>query len=128
LTWRLVVRDGFAAAHRLKGSGGRCENLHGHNFAVELAVEGDRLDPVTGMLIDFAVLKGVLARALADLDHSDLNGHPALAGESPSSEALARHVFSRAASELAGKQVRVESVTVWESERAGATYRGGGAG
>lgn len=128
MSFRLCVRDGFAAAHRLAGSGGRCERPHGHNFAVELAVEGDTLDPVTGMLVDFAELKGALARALADLDHSDLNQHPALAGKSPSSEVIARTVFDRVRGELAGRPVRVESVTVWESEKASATYRPGGAG
>jgi 6-pyruvoyltetrahydropterin/6-carboxytetrahydropterin synthase len=122
---RLAVRDGFAAAHRLPGSGGRCEGLHGHNFAVELAVEGERLDPVTGMLLDFGVLKGALARILADLDHRDLNALPALGGASPSSENLALHILSRARQELAAHPVTVSSVTVWESEKASATARQG---
>ncbi len=123
MTYRLSVRDGFAAAHRLAGSGGRCENLHGHNFAVELTVAGEKLDPATGMLTDFGILKAALGRVLAGLDHRDLNALPALAGASPSSEVLAAHILGCAIAELAGSPVRVESVTVWESDRACATCR-----
>lgn len=124
MTFSLVVRDGFSAAHRLAGSGGKCEKLHGHNFAVEMAVEGEKLDPVTGMLLDFGVLKKILADILADLDHGDLNMAPCLGGKSPSSENLARHILERARRDLAGhRAVRVAAVTVWESDRASATAR-----
>ena len=56
MKYLLVVRDSFAAAHRLVGSGGRCENLHGHNWKVEVTVETDTLDEA-GMGLDFTVLK-----------------------------------------------------------------------
>jgi len=123
VTFRLAIRDGFSAAHRIRGSGGRCEDPHGHNFQVELAVVGDELDPVTGMLLDFTVLKRVLSGILSDLDHRDLNEHPDLSGMSPSSEVLARYVLKRAREAIDSPGVLVESVTVWESERASATCR-----
>src|SRR5512138_203751 len=112
MVYRLTVRDGFAAAHRIVGSGGRCESLHGHNFTVELAVEGRELGG-TGMLVDFSELKAVLGRILGELDHSDLNAHPAFAGVSPSSENIARHVFRLAAAALEGSPAKLAEVTVF---------------
>jgi 6-pyruvoyltetrahydropterin/6-carboxytetrahydropterin synthase len=128
MSFRLAVRDVFAAAHRIRACGGGCERLHGHNFAVELSVEGGEADPATGMLVDFAVIRSALSRVLAELDHHDLNAVPAFTGMSPSSEIIARHVFFRARAELSPHPVCVESVTVWESERASATYRETGKG
>ncbi len=40
----LCVKDSFAAAHRLVGYKGKCEELHGHNFAVEVFLSGHRLE------------------------------------------------------------------------------------
>jgi len=121
MTWSLSVHGGFAAAHRIVGSGGKCESIHGHNFRVVLTVRGENLDG-SGMLVDFGVLKEILARVLAPLDHCDLNQCPAFSGKSPSSENIASHVFMEASRELRGRGVRVQSVTVSESETASATY------
>ena len=41
--WRLTVRDEISAGHALRHYEGKCERMHGHNFAVELTVEGDKL-------------------------------------------------------------------------------------
>jgi 6-pyruvoyltetrahydropterin/6-carboxytetrahydropterin synthase len=122
VTWFLKVKGGFSAAHRLVGSGGKCESLHGHNFKVELEVEGRQLDD-TGMVVDFAVLKGTLKCVLDNLDHSDLNEIPAFAGKSPSSENIARYVLQEIESKVSSSGVKVRAVTVSESDTASATYR-----
>ena len=121
MPYRLVVKNGFAAAHRIVGSGGRCENMHGHNFKVELTVGGDRLDGA-GMLMDFGDLKAILGEVVGDLDHRDLNDHPAFEGRSPSSENLAEHIYREAERRHSGSGVGVISVTVSESDTASATY------
>lgn len=121
MKYLLAVRDTFSAAHRLAGSGGRCENLHGHNFAVEIKVEGARLDGA-GMVVDFTVLKNILRTILIDLDHTDLNSVPAFSGQSPSSERIAEYVFERAEELLSDLDVGIASVTVSESRNASATY------
>ena len=121
MTWHLSIKGGFAAAHRIIGCGGKCESIHGHNFRVVLAVQGEKLDD-SGMLLDFGILKKVLAKALAPLDHCDLNQCPAFSGMSPSSENIARYVCGVASRELTGTGVLVCSVTVSESETASATY------
>ena len=94
MTYRLSVHDHFSAAHRLAGSGGKCESLHGHNFRVTLEVTGEQLDE-TGMLMDFGELKKVLRNVLAELDHSDLNEHQAFIDSSPSSENIARFIWGK---------------------------------
>ena len=86
--WRLTVRDDFAAAHALRHYEGKCERLHGHNFAVELTVEGQNLTQDTEMLLDFKVLKTGLKRVLETLDHRLLNETPPFDRLNPSSENL----------------------------------------
>lgn len=122
MKYLLSVRDSFAAAHRLVGSGGKCENLHGHNFKVELTVGGDDLDD-SGMLMDFTDLKKTLKSILSDLDHRDLNTVHPFSQSSPSSEKIAEYIYQRASQELDGGSAGVVSVTVSESDAASATYR-----
>lgn len=121
MSYRLYVRDVFSGAHRLVGSGGRCEALHGHNFHVTLEVKGDHLDK-TGMLVDFGDLKKALKTILAELDHSDLNEHPAFSGSSPSSENIARFIWESVNKVTGSASVTVASVTVSESDTAWAKY------
>lgn len=126
--WRLSVRDHFSAAHALRNYHGKCENLHGHNFSVEVCIEGRRLDPATGMLLDFGILKKALKAALEPFDHADLNALPLFAEENPSSENLARKIQERFALLLAecsgpqAREVRLVSVSVSEKESQTATW------
>lgn len=126
--WRLTVRDQFSAAHALRNYHGKCESPHGHNFDVEASVEGVRLDPETGMLVDFAILKAALKTVLAELDHADLNNSPPFDAINPSSENLARHIGERLAVLLAEcpdpqvKAARLTSVSVSEKATQTATW------
>jgi 6-pyruvoyltetrahydropterin/6-carboxytetrahydropterin synthase len=52
--YMLTIRTSFAAAHNLKNYQGDCENLHGHNWKVEVAVTAQELDKA-GLGIDFKV-------------------------------------------------------------------------
>jgi 6-pyruvoyltetrahydropterin/6-carboxytetrahydropterin synthase len=121
MPYRLAIHDSFAAAHRLTGSGGKCESLHGHNFRVTLEVAGDQLDE-TGMLIDFGDLKGILKEVLARLDHTDLNENQAFTGSSPSSENIARFIWEKVSGAVDVDTVTVAAVTVFESDTASARY------
>ncbi len=111
MTWLLRVRDTFQAAHFLKDYKGKCEKTHGHTFKVEVVIEVKELD-VTGIGVDFAVIKKLLNEVLPD--HTHLNEvYPF----NPSAENLARQFFQELKSRLP-----VREVTVWESEDAAATY------
>jgi 6-pyruvoyltetrahydropterin/6-carboxytetrahydropterin synthase len=111
MSWRLRVREKFQAAHFLKEYRGKCENIHGHTFQVEVVVEVKELDRA-GIGIDFTRIKAKLAEVLPD--HTLLND---VYRFNPSAENLARQFFG----ELK-KHFPVIEVTVWESEDASATY------
>lgn len=125
--WELKVRDEFAAAHALRHYEGKCERLHGHNFAVEVRVGGRELNPRTHILLDFKILKLALKRVLDELDHAALNDLEFFAAANPSSENIARHVWRRMEEELAAcpdaAGVRLVCVEVSEKDSQSAVYR-----
>lgn len=120
--YRLTVRDEFAAAHALRHYQGKCENIHGHNYGVELVVEGETLSGDVEILADFGDLKKALKAALADLDHRLLNDVPPFDRLNPSSENLARHLYKRLEGPVTALKARVHSVTVSERGAQSATY------
>ena len=119
----LYVRDSFAAAHRLEDYHGKCEELHGHNFKVEVLVQGDAVGE-GGMLLDFAILKGRLKEVLDELDHKYINEIPFFKERASSSEYLALYIYDRLKVLLGSEAVILREVRVWESENAYAAYGG----
>ncbi|MDD3846440.1 MAG: 6-carboxytetrahydropterin synthase QueD [Syntrophorhabdaceae bacterium] len=117
----LCVKDSFAAAHRLVGYKGKCEELHGHNFTVEVFISGDRLGD-DGMLVDFQTIKADLQEVLDILDHKYINDIPFFAERASSAEYIAMYIFSEMDRRTGGERVSVREVRVWESERAYASY------
>ena len=67
--YEVSVKRTFSAAHRLEDIGGKCEDLHGHNFSIEVSVAGDRLNS-QGVVVDFRILKEWIDHILADLDQA----------------------------------------------------------
>jgi 6-pyruvoyltetrahydropterin/6-carboxytetrahydropterin synthase len=80
--YRLTIHTHFAAAHNLINYQGDCENLHGHNWKVELTVAARQLDKA-GLGIDFKILKLETKRMLDRLDHKYLNELPFFPGAQP---------------------------------------------
>ena len=122
--YTLRVEGAFEAAHRVVDYPGKCDRLHGHNWVVEAAFRGTRLDDL-GMLIDFKVAKKALAAVLDDYDHYYLNDiAPFSDGLNPTAENLARIIYERLAAreELAGTGVELAALTVWESPKSSVTY------
>jgi len=120
--WRLAVRSEFSAGHALRRCRSKCENLHGHNFSVEMVVEGNSLQEDTDLLVDFSVLKARLRKELEGLDHRVLNEFAPFDVINPSSENLARHLWERLAQAMEEPGVRLHSVTVGEKAGQSATY------
>jgi len=121
--YEVSVKRTFSAAHRLEDIGGKCEDLHGHNFSVEVSVAGDRLNS-QGVVLDFRILKEWIDHILADLDHRYLNEAVHFKGVNPSSENIARIVYEMIQEEARALDLSVSSVTVWESDSSRATYKG----
>ena len=119
--YELKVTSHFSAAHQLRNYEGGCENLHGHNWKVEVHVAGEAVGE-DGMLIDFKVIKNATNRVLDELDHKLLNELEPFKEVNPSSENIARHIFTALGAMLNREEVRVARVSAWESETACATY------
>ena len=120
--WRLTVRGEFASAHALRHYQGKCESLHGHNYAVEMVVEGETLTPDTELVVDFSILKKELRAELGLIDHVNLNEYPPFDTVNPSSENLARYLYRRMKARLSEMPVRLYSLTVGETAMQSATY------
>ncbi len=120
--FKLKVQDYFSAAHYLKNYEGPCENLHGHNWKVELLVEGSQLNNLD-ILIDFKILKSILKETLDELDHKLLNEIPYFKNVNPSSERLAEYIFKKIKDKLSQySNIKVKEVTVYETDKVSATY------
>lgn len=118
--FELKIRTRFAAAHQLQMVGEKCENLHGHNWIVEVYVAGQELN-AAGVLIDFGELKAHVREIIDTLDHKFLNELNLCDGQ-PSSENIAVYIAKGVQAKLNGQKIRVSRVTAWESEDASATY------
>jgi len=119
--YHLMIQTHFAAAHNLLNYQGDCENLHGHNWKIEVTVKAESLD-AAGLGIDFKVLKKKTNIIMDRLDHKYLNDLEMFKGVSPSSEHISRYIFESLAEEMSEFEVEVERITVWESDNACASY------
>ncbi|MDR0549192.1 MAG: 6-carboxytetrahydropterin synthase QueD [Deltaproteobacteria bacterium] len=122
--FELKVTSRFAAAHNLREFHGRCENLHGHNWFVEVRVTAKELDR-TGLVIDFGVLKKLLNETLDLVDHKYLNELEYFKVDNVSSENIARFIFNQMAPQISAasdNRVKLTSVSAWENESSCATY------
>ena len=120
--FRVTITKSFSAAHALK-IGGKCEDLHGHNFKVDVTVEGLELNP-EGILIDFRDLKRWTVEVLDELDHKYLNDLSPFTGGCATSEKVAQHVYTLIAKKMKGRSARIAEVTVWESDNSRVAYSG----
>ena len=119
-------RESFNAAHQLCDPGlsdeenhrvfGKCANLHGHNYVLEVVVAG-QVDQATGYVFDLKQLSDVIARqVIQDVDHRNLNTDvPWLEGLIPTAENLAIAFWERIRSELPEGMLR--SVRLWETDK-----------
>jgi 6-pyruvoyltetrahydropterin/6-carboxytetrahydropterin synthase len=119
--YELRVVTHFAAAHQLKMVGSKCENMHGHNWKIEVYVTGDKLN-AGGVLVDFGEIKVQVAEVMQKLDHKFLNELDYIPDGKPSSENIAYFVATELQSRIDNSSARVSRVTAWESDDACATY------
>jgi len=123
--FELKVKSHFAGAHQLTMVGQKCENLHGHNWNVEVCVTGDKLNSA-GVLADFGDIKKAVRKVVdEELDHKFLNDLEMFKGVQPTSERIAIYIAQRVQAILSrevSEAVRVSKVMAWESDDACATY------
>jgi 6-pyruvoyltetrahydropterin/6-carboxytetrahydropterin synthase len=124
----------FNAAHRLHNPAlsdaenralfGPCNNpnYHGHNYDLEISVEGD-VDPRTGYVADLGVVKRIAEETVvAALDHRNLNlDVPEFRDLNPTAENIAVVIWRKLEGRLPGRLVKV---VLWETPRNRVEYDG----
>ncbi|MDX9714431.1 MAG: 6-carboxytetrahydropterin synthase QueD [Dissulfurispiraceae bacterium] len=118
--FELTIETDFASAHQLRGYKGKCENMHGHNWKVQVAVTANKLNDID-IAIDFGDLRAITNDIIAPLDHTCLNTIFPFTEINPSSENISKWIYESLKKRLP-EGIDVTSVTVWESDTASATY------
>ena len=122
-SFEIMIERNFSSAHQLRGYKGKCENLHGHNYKVEIFARGRELDNI-GLLVDFGDLKKAADEIVNYLDHRNINELPPFDEElNPSAENLARYFLERVADSVGDTRVQVYKVRVYETPTSVATYQ-----
>jgi 6-pyruvoyltetrahydropterin/6-carboxytetrahydropterin synthase len=126
MTVRVGRRESFNAAHQLCDPSlsdaenrrlfGKCANLHGHNYVLEVVVAGE-VDHASGYVLDLKVLSDVICRQIIqDVDHRNLNTDvPWLDKCIPTAENLALIFWERLRPQFPEGLLR--SVRLWETEK-----------
>ena len=122
--FEVTVEQTFAAAHALRNYKGGCENVHGHNFKVQVVLVGEKLDEA-GLLVDFIDVKNLMGQVMARLDHQNLNEIAPFDVINPSAENIAEYFYSQMTGGLVNTPVpvRILEVKIWETDIQSATYR-----
>lgn len=113
--YTIRVKDHFDAAHYLPMHEGKCRNLHGHRWEVEVVLESTTL--MKGMVVDFIRIKSAFKDKLPD--HCFLNDWLS----NPTAENVAERLFLDLESSLTFCGVKFKEITVWESPNCSVTYR-----
>jgi len=113
----LTKRFRFEAAHLLPRHPGKCRFLHGHSYALRVAIEM-AVDPETGMGCDFDELAGIVEKqVLAQADHRNLNEFL----DNPTAENICVWIWQRLVDHVPGRLVEIE---LHETEDCSCVYRG----
>lgn len=119
--FEISIKGHFCGAHCLKGYDGPCANLHGHNWEVEVFLRGPGLNRL-GMLMDYRLLKELLRKVLADLDHQNLNLLPHFKKNNPTAENIAKFIFNKLAPQIRPANCRLQRVRASETPGTAAYY------
>ena len=109
---KIAAQFGFEAAHRLPNlpDGHKCKNLHGHNYRLEVSIEGPLAE--RGFVMDYAELEAIVDPIIKRVDHRFLNEIEGL--ENPTSEVMAEWFMAQIKPKLSGKVV---TLRIYETPR-----------
>ena len=120
--FEVMIERNFSSAHQLRGYRGKCENLHGHNYKIEIYARGRELNDI-GLLVDFVELKEAADEVVNFLDHRNINElEPFVEELNPSAENLARFILERVARRVGDDRVQIYKVRCFETPTSVATY------
>lgn len=122
--FEVMVEAQFAAGHYLRNYRGKCENPHGHNYKVQVTLQGSELDEA-GLLLDFKLLKQVMRPVVDRLDHQMMNDMEPFLELNPSAENIARYFYqetNKQLREMTNGRVGVKECLVFETDFTTAKY------
>lgn len=119
--YEIGIQTHFSAAHHLRGYDGSCAEFHGHNWGVEVYIQGSELDE-QGLLVDFRDLKETVGAVVSEVDHRDLNSMAYFRGTNPTSENIARYLYTELTARLNNERCSVSRVLVRETPGTVASY------
>jgi 6-pyruvoyltetrahydropterin/6-carboxytetrahydropterin synthase len=121
--FEVMIERNFSSAHQLRGYRGKCENLHGHNYKIEIYARGNELNNI-GLLVDFVELKQAADELVAYVDHKNLNElEPFVKEQNPSAENVAKFFQEKLASKINDDRVQIYKVRCFETPTSVATYQ-----
>jgi 6-pyruvoyltetrahydropterin/6-carboxytetrahydropterin synthase len=122
--FQVSVEETFSSGHALRGYKGKCENVHGHNYRVQVSLEGPELDNI-GLLVDFTHLKQIVREIIKRLDHQFINDLEPFTKVNPSAENLAKYFYDEVSGQLKSLPpgARVTETVIWETDTSSARYR-----
>jgi 6-pyruvoyltetrahydropterin/6-carboxytetrahydropterin synthase len=97
--YEVRVEGRFRASHGIILRNGTREPDHVHDWKVWVVFRGENLDRL-GVLVDFVDVDAALGEILRGLEGADLNNLPAMQGENPTAENVARLVFAHLAERM----------------------------
>ena len=113
---QLSVDFYFSAAHLLPFYNGPCSRLHGHNYRLQVVLEGVP-NPRDGMIRDFEEIRAkVWESVLVQCDHHNLNELM----ENPTAENLIAWMWPRLKPHLEG----LKELRLWETPEYCVAYQG----
>ena len=120
--FEVMIERNFSSAHQLRGYKGKCENLHGHNYRIEIYARGRELDNI-GLLVDFVELKAAADEVVQYLDHRNINELPPF-HRVATIRRKSREVFlERVGSKVGDERVQIYKVRCFETPTSVATYQ-----
>ncbi len=117
--YELSIKTVMASAHFLRGYEGKCKNLHGHTWRIEVFICSETLDDL-GMVADFGLLKKHLNDFVDEMDHNSLNELDFFQQHNPTTENIARYIYQQYSQKVS--PLKVTKVQVWESDTSSVTY------
>lgn len=136
--YTLQTNASFDSAHFLKGYQGKCSNIHGHRWTIEVTVASDEVEAdgqIRGMIVDFKTLKNDLKDLADEFDHKFIIEEGSLKEKTkealleedfaivglpfrPTAENLAKYFYDR----MEEKEYQVVLVKVYETPNNCAGY------
>ena len=136
--YTLQTNASFDSAHFLKGYQGKCSNIHGHRWTIEVTVASDEVEAdgqIRGMIVDFKTLKNDLKDLADEFDHKFIIEEGSLKEKTkealleedfaivelpfrPTAEHLAKYFYDR----MEEKEYQVVLVKVYETPNNCAGY------